>query len=161
MYADPAGPTAAEYILIVLGFIALWCLQSYVSAMASGWQILASRFGSPVEYLGETITIRRFPMEVCMRFWMDYTNVVQLASDEESLHLSVFFPFRVGHPPLFIPWHEIHEQRADGFWRSYMVLYLGGTEQIPMRLSVRLANDLREAKEATRTSFDDAPKLYI
>lgn len=103
MHPGPSDPSTIEYALIAIGIIALWCVQSYVCSMASGWRALIPRFRSASEYLGETITVRRFPLEICMRFRMDYTNVVQMAADEDGLHLSAFFLFRVGHPPLLIP----------------------------------------------------------
>lgn len=150
------GPTSIEWVAIAAGGIILWCLQSYLSSIASGWQSLIPRFASTSEYLGETLTIRRFPREICMRWGIDYTNVVQLAPDEDGLHLSAFLPFRIGHPPLLIPWREIHEKTVDGLWRSYVLLILGNTERIPMRISKRLANDLR-AERAERRSLANCP----
>jgi hypothetical protein len=154
------GPTSIEWVAIALGGIILWCVQSYLSSMASGWHTLVPRFRSASEYLGETLTIIRFPREICMRSWMrywrDYTNVVQLAPDADGLQLSVFFPFRIGHPPLLIPWREIDEQTVDGFWRSYVVLILGRTERIPMRISKRVADDLRLAR-TERQSMANCP----
>jgi hypothetical protein len=157
MQSGPADPSTTEYALTAVAFIVLWCFQSYLSSVISGWHALIPRFRCSSEYLGETVTIRRFPLEICMRFRMDYTNVVQLAGDEDGLHLSVFFPFRIGHPPLLIPWHEIHEQRIDGFWRSYVLLTLGRTERVPMRLSKRLADSIKEARVERESLLRSAP----
>src|SRR4051812_10978993 len=157
MQPGPADPSTAEYVLIAIGMIALWCVQSYVCSMASGWHSLIPRFRSASEYLGETITIRRFPMEIRMRFRMDYTNVVQMTADENGLHLSAFFPFRVGHPPLLIPWRETHQERVDGTWRSYVLFTLGRTERVPMRISKRLAEAIKTSREECQSLLAETP----
>jgi hypothetical protein len=77
-----------------------------------------------------------------MRFWGDYTNIIQIFAEPEALYLSVFTPFRVGHPPLCIPWNEIKLSRTRHFWRRYVVLTLGEQEHIPMRISERMARKL-------------------
>jgi hypothetical protein len=77
-----------------------------------------------------------------MRFWGDYTNIIQIFAEPEALYLSVFTPFRVGHPPLNIPWNEITLSRTRRFWRRYVVLTLGEHERIPMRISERMAHKL-------------------
>jgi hypothetical protein len=56
--------------------------------------------------------------------------------------LSVLFLFRIGHPPLQIPWNEIAVERTKYFWRSYIVLKLGTNERIPVRISERMARNL-------------------
>ena len=50
--------------------------------------------------------------------------------------------FRIGHPPLRIPWDEICFSRTRFFMRTYIVLTLGNEERIPMRISQRLARNL-------------------
>ncbi|HEV2215051.1 MAG TPA: hypothetical protein VGR64_07155, partial [Terracidiphilus sp.] len=50
--------------------------------------------------------------------------------------------FRPGHPPLRIPWNEIQFSRTQRFFRDYVVLTLGASEQIPLRISTGLAGRL-------------------
>ena len=42
-----------------------------------------------------------------MRWLTHYNNVLTVGADSEGLFLVPFFLFRVGHPPLFVPWAEI------------------------------------------------------
>jgi hypothetical protein len=77
-----------------------------------------------------------------MRFWGDYTNIIQIFAEADALYLSVFFPFRIGHPPLCIPWKEIKFSKTRLLWRRYVVLTLGEQECIPMRISERMAAKL-------------------
>jgi hypothetical protein len=48
----------------------------------------------------------------------------------------------VGHPPLRIPWNEIQFGRAKFLWLKFVVLTLGNEENIPMRISERMARKL-------------------
>jgi len=77
-----------------------------------------------------------------MRFRVNYSSVIRLIAADDALYLSVLFLFRVGHPPLCIPWKEIQFGRTKFFWWRYVVLILGEQERIPMRISERMARKL-------------------
>jgi len=77
-----------------------------------------------------------------MRFWSHYGGVVRVTAASDALYLSVVFLFRIGHPPLRIPWNEINFGRTKFFLRTYVVLTLGNEEMIPMRISQRMARNL-------------------
>jgi hypothetical protein len=77
-----------------------------------------------------------------MRNWADYSGIIRIAVEENYLYLSVVFPWRIGHPPLCIPWREIKIGRTKFLWRRYVVLTLGNQEHIPMRNSERMAAKL-------------------
>jgi hypothetical protein len=65
-----------------------------------------------------------------------------MTTAEDALYISVIFLFRLGHPPLRIPWNEITFSRTTWFLREYVVLTLGTKEQIPFRISKRMARNL-------------------
>ncbi len=71
-----------------------------------------------------------------------YSSVIRLSATQDALYLSVLFPFRAGHPPLRIPWNEISFAQTTLLWNRYVVLTLGDEEQIPMRISQRMARNL-------------------
>ena len=77
-----------------------------------------------------------------MRFWSHYSNVIRMTAADDALFLSVLFLFRVGHPPLRIPWKEIEISQTRRFFRNYVVLTLGEQQRIPMRISLRMARNL-------------------
>jgi hypothetical protein len=37
----------------------------------------------------------------------NYNKILSVGTDERGLYLTVFWLFKVGHPPLLIPWSEI------------------------------------------------------
>jgi len=77
-----------------------------------------------------------------MRLWSRYSSVIRLTAASDALYASVLFPFRIGHPPLRIPWDEIRFGRTKLLFRTYIALTLGNHEKIPMRISMRMARNL-------------------
>jgi hypothetical protein len=77
-----------------------------------------------------------------MRYWGRYSGIIRITATADALYLSVFLPFRPGHPPLRIPWNEITFSKDKFFWKSYVVLTLGKTERIPLRITERMARKL-------------------
>jgi hypothetical protein len=123
-------------------FVALWCSICFVISLMSGWFALSRRFRKQSEPCGETKTAGPFFYSIYTRFWGHYSGIIRLTAATEALYLSVLFLFRIGHPPLQIPWNEIMFRKTKYFWRSYIVLTLGSEEQIPMRISERMARNL-------------------
>lgn len=108
----------------------------------SGWFTLSRRFKKDSEPCGATKRTGPFFYSVYMRFWGRYSSVIRLIAAENALYLSVLFLFRIGHPPLCIPWSEIKLGQTKFLWRRYVVLTLGHQEHISMRISERMARNL-------------------
>lgn len=123
-------------------FVALWCTISFLISFITGWFTLARRFRQQSAPYGEMRTAGPFFYTVYMRFWGHYSSVIRLSAASDGLYASVLFPFRIGHPPLRIPWDEIKFGKAQWFFRTYIVLTLGNEEKIPMRISQRMARNL-------------------
>jgi hypothetical protein len=122
--------------------VTLWCFWSFFTSLVSGWYALTRRFRAQSEPCGDTRSARPLSSEVRMRFKTEYAYVVRLTAAQDALYLSMSFLLRVGHPPLRIPWNEIHFGREEFLWLRYVVLTLGNKETIPMRISERTARKL-------------------
>lgn len=123
-------------------FVTLWCSVCFLISLMSGWFTLSDRFRKQSEPYGEALSAGPFGYGVRMRFRTNYGNVIRLTSTADALYVSVFFPFRVGHPPLCVPWKEIQLGRTKFLWLKYVVLTLGDQERIPMRIPERMARKL-------------------
>jgi hypothetical protein len=123
-------------------FVTLWCFVSYLISFLSGWFTLSMHFKKDSEPYGETKTAGPFFYAVYFRLMTHYSSVVRIIAAEDAFYLSVLILFRIGHPPLRIPWDEIQFSRKKLFWRKYVVLTLGREEKIPMRISERMARKL-------------------
>ncbi|MDE3149709.1 MAG: hypothetical protein KGL37_09595 [Acidobacteriota bacterium] len=127
---------------LLIFFVALWCFVCFIISVISGWFALCRRFRAKSEPLGEIRSAGPLFYTVYMRFWGHYSGVIRLRAAGDAHFLSVLFPFRIGHPPLCIPWKEIALSRTKRLWRRYVVLMLGEQELIPMRISERMARNL-------------------
>ncbi len=130
------------FAIIALFIVAGWWVTLYLVGIMTGWSTLARRFRRESEPYGESKTAGPFFYTVYMRYWTHYSSVIRLTAAAEALYASVLFPFRIGHPPLRIPWNEIQFARTKRFLRTYIVLALGNEERIPMRISERMARNL-------------------
>jgi hypothetical protein len=139
---DPVASFLTTPAGFAIFFATLWCSASFLMSAISGWFALSRRFRKQSEPYGETKTAGPFFYTVYTRYWSHYGSAIRLTAAPDALYLSVLFLFRVGHPPLRIPWNEIALSRIRRFWRWYVVMKLGDEEQVPMRISERMARNL-------------------
>ena len=128
--------------ILALFIVAVWWVTLSLVGLMTGWSALARRFRRESEPYGDNKTAGPFFYTVYMRYWTHYSSVIRLTAAADALYLSVLFPFRIGHPPLRIPWNEIQFGRTKRFLRTYIVLALGNEERIPMRIPERMAANL-------------------
>ena len=89
-------------VWFALGFPLFWGLTTYLLGEASGWRNIHAHFGNPPGPLPAGRSFRSGRIGP-----VKYNGVLRIAHDGSGLHLAVLFPFRIGHPPLFIPWSSI------------------------------------------------------
>lgn len=130
-----------KYPLAIIPFIILfWCAILFLIAAVSGWRTLAQKFRLSSTFIGPTWGFQ----SAYMRWMGHYGNCLNVGADSVGLKLSIVFPFRPGHPPLFVPWSEIAigERRSFLFMKQVKLL-LGREEQIPFLISGRLAERIQ------------------
>lgn len=132
----------ATPIGLAIAIVAFWCVVSFLISFLTGWFTLSRRFKKQSDPYGETRSAGPFFYRVFLRFWSQYSSVIRLTAASDALYLSAMFLFRIGHPPLRIPWDEIQFSQTKRFFRTYIVLTLGNQEKISMRISLRMARNL-------------------
>jgi hypothetical protein len=81
-----------------------------------------------------------------MRLGMNYGSCVNVGVNQNGLYLSVVFLFRLGHPPLFIPWPDISATKKRGFFFFKLVeLRFAKCPRIPFVISQRLMDKISDA----------------
>ena len=142
MQAAPPQPFLNVLPGILVFVFAGWWIALYVISRFSGWHALATRFRAQSEPTGPMESAGPFLYTVYLRNWAHYNSVIRVTAAQDALYLSALLPFRFAHPPLRVPWEEISFGRTQLFRRDYMVLTLDREEQIPMRISMRMARKL-------------------
>lgn len=95
-------------------FAVMWFLMCGVLAALSGWSSLAGHFRSGQPIQGERF---RFASAAIGTRWfsVSYSGCLFFTVAPTGLGLSLFFPFRVMSPALFIPWSQVESVTAKRF----------------------------------------------
>ena len=127
MYLNQFDPfSVPTYILF---FVLIWMGVCKLISAVAGWKILSRDYRANSAFDGQKMWLK----SIGMRRWTNYNNCIAVGANKFGLYLSVFPLFRVGHPPLFIPWTDI------------------STEAIPRRL----------LPDAVKFSFAKQPEVPI
>ena len=110
----------------------------------SGWRALAAAYPLSVPFRG---TARRF-QRIQLR-WAGYNGCVVVGTNADGLYLDIFFPFRFGHPPIFVPWADVSGQFVRGLFANRLELRFAAVPSVTLRLPERLAR--RIATDANRS----------
>jgi len=129
-------------LIVVISVVAFWCGILYFISFLTGWHALTRRFRAEAVPYGDIKSAGPLFYTIYMRYWEHYSSAVRLTAAADALYASILLPFRIGHPPLRIPWNEIQFGRAQRFMFRYVELKLGNEEKIPVRISLRMARNL-------------------
>ena len=126
--------------LIVLAGVGFWIGVGLLIARIGGWAALAAAYSHSGEFQGERLRFQTAQM----RWGTNYGGCLTIGANHRGLFLSVLFLFRIGHPPLFIPWTDISVSDPKGRWFSYVELRFRRAPSIPLRVSEQLARWLAD-----------------
>lgn len=94
----------------------VWLSLSWLLSRISGWHRLAQRYPGSHTIDGETAALRSGRIGP-----VNYYSCLKFGISDEGLLISIAPPFRLGHPPLFIPWSHFHHVKEDGMMYSQKV----------------------------------------
>ncbi|MFN8348906.1 MAG: hypothetical protein U0X91_28155 [Spirosomataceae bacterium] len=91
--------------LFLVFFPLLWLGIIYIVSHFSGWHFLAGRYQAEPMKEG-------FYRGVYGRIGMaNYNGVLRVAFTEKGMYLHVMPLFKIGHPPLLLPWSQLKDWR--------------------------------------------------
>jgi|SRR5688572_6624437 len=127
-------------ILFVVGVVfSLWVSVPLLISFIGGWACLRRRFRYSGTFKGQRWSFQSGQM----RFIAGYRNCLTLGANHEGLYMSIMRLFRVGHPPLFIPWSQI---TIDSKYKYLGVRFkLGSYPWVSLWLGEALAEKLKRA----------------
>lgn len=129
---EPTSPffVVQLILLILIGFVLIWSGVVYLLAWLSGWRRLARQYRHAGAPKGQPLGA----------FWamlgpVNHRGTLTIQAAPEGLYLSVMVFFRIGHPPLLIPWHAIKRHGApQGSLLRWVALELGDPKITTLRL---------------------------
>jgi hypothetical protein len=135
-------------LLAIAGFAVLWTTIVFLISHLGGWASLAERYRCDESFTGERWRFQRGQF----RWLAGYNNCLTIGADPRGLYLSVFPLFRMGHPPLFIPWRDISVSRTKVFWVKQLRFSLGNDPCIPLTVYERLGQRIQAAAASSWTA---------
>ncbi len=99
-------------LAIVAGQFFIWISVSVLLSRLSGWGKLAQNFPATGQESGKT-----FRFQSAYVGWVRYKGALTFLLNSDGFGLSIMFPFRIGHSPLFIPWENFHNLKET---RNFM-----------------------------------------
>lgn len=137
--SDPIDPApgwliAAILIGFPLVFIPMWCGVCFLLSQIGGWRRLAERFADPSPPRGTLYSGQTGRVGVT-----NYRSILTIHTSPAGLHLAVMKLFRVGHPPILIPWAEIRGAKRSRFlWLDNVAFEVGSPSLAKVHLPARI-----------------------
>lgn len=112
-----------------------------IVSRTTGWHQLAERFTLQGDFPSEPWRFK----SATARYGSHYNNCLTIAASPVGLYMAMLWPFRVGHPPLFIPWNEITISRAKVFFWNVVRFQVGRENPIVFGFREDFAGQIRRA----------------
>ena len=149
-----------EWAFVVLGlaafavvFPAFWCGVVWLVG-AMGWRALATRYPADAPATGQPLGLTSGTIGGA-----NYNGALKVSVEREGLHLAVMALFRVGHPPMLIPWSEITSvTQKNALWARWYTLRIGTPHVATVRLPGRIVDAIRATvADALADARSEAP----
>ena len=114
-----------------------WFFISSLVARMSGWKALAEAYPLQSDPTGKKLRFQ----SATLRWSTNYTGLIHMSCDSQGLYLSIFILFKIGHPPMFIPWGEIRTESHGGLIPS-LTLRFSRKPGVPFTISRALGEKL-------------------
>ena len=121
-----------------LFFLSLWAFISLILSFVGGWMSLAKAYPHQGQATGKLFRFR----SASLRWGTTYNHCLTFGVSQSGLYVAQFFPFRLFHHALFIPWHDIQSRPFNQWFFSGVELVTNGMPAFPIRISTTLAWEL-------------------
>lgn len=121
--------------LFPIFFIGIWVTVCFLLARIGGWSRLAEYYQSQVPFTG-----KKWYFQSCQLGLTNYNGALTVGSNYYGLYLAVLLPFRVGHPPLLIPWSDITTAEYKGLMFRYLDFTVARVPSLRLRLPRKLGD---------------------
>lgn len=112
---DPTPDVSVIVVALVLLISAAWLGTCALISLTGGWHRLGEKFRLASDIHGETFRFASMTLGSGF-FPARYRNALFVTVGPAGISLSVIFPFRLLHPPLFIPWSAVESVQPERSW---------------------------------------------
>jgi hypothetical protein len=115
-----------------------WIAISLFLSLVGGWQALAQKYRAPERIHGERFWLK----SAGMRWGVGYRSALNFGVDVQGLFVSIVPIFRIGHPPLFIPWSDISFTRQRQWLLDGVRISFRKNPGVPILLPMKVAQQV-------------------
>ncbi len=133
--------------IFIIGFVGLWIFVCFLLARIGGWSRLATHYRAPADFSGT-----KWEFQTGYMGWARYKGCLTIGTNREGLYLAVFPLFRVGHPPLLIPWRDITTSEERGWLASYQGFAFAKAPNIQLHVLRELGTRIISAQSSLTTT---------
>ncbi|MGA2431726.1 MAG: hypothetical protein ABSH13_24745 [Candidatus Acidiferrum sp.] len=130
-----------EPIGAALLFVGVWIFVCYLTGVLGGWHDLARTYRHPETFDGKQWRFQSGQM----RLLLGMNNALTVGVNSHGLYLAVFVPFRVGYPPLLVPWGDLSVCTGKFLFWKYFEFRFRQAPHVYLRLSASLVDKMRVA----------------
>ena len=138
MFFEWHPKTPLEFVAF---FVVLWCGVSLLMATIGGWRRLAEAYRLEGSFNGPRWHFK----SARMRWGVNFNHCLTLGANEHGLYLGVFFPFRLFHPRLFVPWSDVGVAPRRGWVFKYLDFSFLKAPGVLLRVPQQLGSTLLQA----------------
>jgi hypothetical protein len=124
-------------------FVGMWSFVLFLLANIGGWSRLARHYQTQTEFAGKKWHFKSGRMGLT-----NYSACLTVGANNSGLYLAVFPLFRVGHPPLLIPWVDISTSKSKRFWFSYLDFKFTQTPTVTFKIPEQLGTTLLSLRDS-------------
>jgi hypothetical protein len=137
--------------LYIFFFTVLWICVCQLISTAGGWRLLSRDYRAAAPFDGKKLWFK----SAGMRYWMNYNNCLAVGANTYGLYLAVLPIFRVGHPPLFMPWTEIStEAGTRRLFGDFVKFKFAKQPDVPVIFSEKCAARIFKIRQDSQHGFN-------
>ena len=126
---DPQSTSQVTPWLFLPFIVGMFALVSYFLSWVGGWRRLARDYR-----LERSGGFPSRPFVSGVMGWVNYRGCLTVGGDARGLYLAVLLPFRVGHPPLCIPWSDVHDRVREKWFFAHWDTMSVGPERVKLHI---------------------------
>jgi len=129
------------FVRFLLFALVVWVGVTLLLGFLSGWVSLAGEYRTSKPFSGDWWGLKSAYMGPLGPLG-SMRNCLNIGANQAGLYLSVFFVFRPGHPPLFIPWDDITVEDEKGIFFRNMVFHFRRVPSVLLRVRESLGREI-------------------
>jgi hypothetical protein len=134
-------PVAYFWLLFPVFFVGMWCFVCLVLSQLGGWAALGKHFRTDRTPTGVVF----YGQSAQLSYLCSYNNCLTMIVTEEGLYLKVWPMFRIGHPPLLIPWEQIGAAKPHNFlWLRQVSFTVGQPPIATMKIPEKVFSQFQQ-----------------